>query len=152
LADCEEESDEPIQPIRDSVEDRHHPLSTYNESSRRPDGSHRVPSDSRLASLSSDGEVSRQSSHPEVHWVCDDSPVAGPPSIPVSPSPVPPIPVPTATQPTTAECPASLFLLPMQMAFPRSTYSWLRFLAQKDAIISEKDGQIQVQVTTNLPE
>jgi hypothetical protein len=98
LADRGEESDRPIQRIRDSVEDRRHPPSTFGESSRRPDSSDRVPYDSRLPSLSSDGEGPRQGPHPEVHRVRDDSPVAGTPSIPV----------PTATRPSTAERPASI--------------------------------------------
>ena len=132
MADRGEESDRPIGPIRDSVEDRRHPPSTFDEGSRRPDSSHRRPPssfdegshrpdsshrhspstfdegsrrpdsshrvhyDSRLPSLSSDGE-GRQSPHPQVHRVRDDSPVARPP-----------IPVPTRTQPTTAERPASI--------------------------------------------
>jgi hypothetical protein len=97
LADPEEESNRPIRPIRDSVEDRRHSPSTFGESSRRPDSSHRVPYDSRSPSLSSDGEAPRQSPHPEVHRVRDDGPVAESS-----------IPVPTPIQPTTAERPASI--------------------------------------------
>ena len=114
MADRDEESDRPIGPIRDSVEDRRHPPSTFDEGSRRPDSSRRhppstfdegsrrpdssrVPYDSRRPSLSSDGEGPRQSPHPQVHRVHDDSPAARPP-----------IPVPTPTQPTTAERPASI--------------------------------------------
>ena len=85
-------------PIRDSVEDRYHPPSTFSEGSRRPDSIHRVPYDSRRPSFSSDGEGPRRSPHPEVHRVRDDSPVARPHSISV----------PTPTQPTTAERPASI--------------------------------------------
>ena len=95
LADREEEPDQPIRPIRDSVEDRHHPPSTFGESSRRPDSSHREPYESRPPSTISDGEGPRRSPHPEVHRVRDDSPVARPPiSVP--------------TQPATAERPASI--------------------------------------------
>ena len=89
MEDCEE-SDRPIR----SIDDDHRLPSTFDEGSRRPDSSHRVPYDSRLPS---DG-VPRQSPHPEVHRVRDDSPVAGPPSISV----------PSATEPTTAECPTSI--------------------------------------------
>ena len=94
LAD-REEPDRPIRPIRDSDEDRRYPSSTFGEGSRRPDSSHRGRYDSRLPSLSSDGEDPRRSPRPEVHW--DDSPVARPP-----------LPVPTPTRPTTAERPASI--------------------------------------------
>jgi hypothetical protein len=109
LAD-REESDRPIRPIRDSVEDRRHSPSTFGEGSRRPDSisrrsdsisrrpdsSYRVPYDSRPPSLLSDDEDPRQSPHPEVHRV-RDSPVSGPP-----------IPIPSPTQPTIAEHPASV--------------------------------------------
>ena len=95
MADREEEPDQPIRPIRDSVEDQHHPPSTFGESSHRPDSSHRVPYESCLPSTLSDGEGPRWSPHPEVHQVHDDSPVARPPiSVP--------------TQPTTAERTASI--------------------------------------------
>ena len=98
LADREDEPDQPIRPIRDSDEDRRYPPSTFGEGSRRPDSSYRVPYDSRPPSLSSDGEGSRRSPHPEVHRVRDDSPVSRPPSISF----------PTPTRPTTAERPASI--------------------------------------------
>ena len=111
-ADHEEESDQPIPPIRDSVEDPRHSLSTSNEGSLRPESSHRAPYDTRLPSLSSDGEGPRQSPHPEVHRVRDDSPAAGPS-----------ISVPTPTQPTraerpTAECPASVRVTREAIATP----------------------------------
>ena len=124
MSDREDEPDQPIRPIRDSDEDRRYPPSTFGEGSRRPDSSYRVPydsrppslssdgegsrrsphpevhrvrDDSRPPSLSSDGEGSRRSPHPEVHQVRDDSPVSRPPSISF----------PTPTRPTTAERPAS---------------------------------------------
>ena len=100
MEDRGEESDRPIRrPTRDSAEDRRYPPSTPGEGSRRPESSR--PESSHLAPygshLSSDRSP-RQSPHPEVHRVRDDSPVAGPPSIPVPP----------ATEPTTAERPASI--------------------------------------------
>ena len=73
---------------------------SISEGSRRPESSHRVPYDSRRPSLSSDGETPRQSPHPEVHRVRDDSPVARPPT--TVPTTIRPI------RPTTAERPASI--------------------------------------------